>query len=145
MEQVALSWNALGGASSYNVKRSDAADGVYVAVGLFVNGTSFVDKDLKAGRTYHYRVSANVSGGETNNSDAVSATPTFGLVGYWPLDGGATVTDSSVTINPSTLIGNISTTVAHRNGGIRLGSETFVATERNFALAFGRFLVRGVD
>ena len=139
VEQVALSWNAVGGASSYNVKHSDFVTGTYVAVGLFVNSTSFVDKDLQAGRSYHYQVSANMGSSETNNSASASATPTFGLVGYWPLDGGTSVQDASTTMNQSVLVGSISSTVGHRSNAIKLGPQTFVATERNLRWLSGDF------
>ncbi len=139
LEQVGLSWNSMAGATRYNVKRSDFVTGPYVAIGLFVNGTHFVDRDLQAGRPYHYQVSANVGSSETNNSAAVSATPTFGLVGYWPLDGGTSVVDASTTTNPSLAVGPFTTTVGHRSNAVQLGPQSFVAAERNLRWLSGDF------
>ena len=139
IEQVALSWNSVAGATSYNVSRSDALTGTYVAVGLFVTRTQFVDRDLQAGRPYHYRVSANLGNSETNRSAAVSATPTFGLVGYWPMDDGANVADASVTANPSLLVGQGIRQPGHRGNAVQLGPQSFVAAERNLRWLSGDF------
>jgi hypothetical protein len=55
---IALSWTAVGGASSYVVYRGDGIDPCEMgkAIVATVNGTSFVDGGLQNGRSYSYSV-----------------------------------------------------------------------------------------
>jgi DNA/RNA endonuclease G (NUC1)/fibronectin type 3 domain-containing protein len=71
---VLLSWNAVGGATSYNVKRSTVFGGPYSTINS--PGTnSYDDTTAVNGTTYFYVVSAVGAGGEGPNSSEVSATP----------------------------------------------------------------------
>ncbi len=72
--QVALSWNASSGATSYNVKRSTTSGGPYGTIAS-PGGTSFTDTTAVNGTTYYYVVSAVNAGGESGNSTQASATP----------------------------------------------------------------------
>ncbi|HET6384205.1 MAG TPA: fibronectin type III domain-containing protein, partial [Armatimonadota bacterium] len=72
--QVALSWTASAGATSYNVKRATTSGGPYTTVGNPTT-TSCADSGLTNGAKYYYVVSAVDSGGESANSSQVSATP----------------------------------------------------------------------
>ena len=72
--QVALTWNASSGATSYNVKRATASGGPYTTVAS-PTSTSFTDAGLTNGTTYYYVVTAVNAGGESGNSSQVSATP----------------------------------------------------------------------
>ena len=72
--QVALSWSASSGATSYNVKRSTSSGGPYTTVANG-GGMSLIDTGLANGTTYFYVVSALNPGGESANSAEVSATP----------------------------------------------------------------------
>lgn len=71
--QVALSWNASAGASSYNVKRSSASGGPYALI-VSTAATSYTDDGLSNG-IYYYVVSCVGTTGESMNSVEVSATP----------------------------------------------------------------------
>jgi Glycoside hydrolase family 44 len=73
-QQVALTWNASSGATSYNVKRGSASGGPYTQIvnTTFANDT---DASLTNGTTYYYVVTAVNSVGESGNSSQVSATP----------------------------------------------------------------------
>ncbi|MGA3008415.1 MAG: malectin domain-containing carbohydrate-binding protein, partial [Opitutaceae bacterium] len=77
--QVALSWSASSGATSYNVYRSTGSNGegttAYIA-GL--TGTSYTDTGVTAGTTYYYKVAAVSSAGSSSQSAEVSAAPTGG-------------------------------------------------------------------
>jgi fibronectin type 3 domain-containing protein len=73
-QQVALSWNASTGATSYNVKRSTTTGGPYSLV-TSSTATHISDTGLTNGTTYFYVVSASNSSGEGANSAQVSATP----------------------------------------------------------------------
>jgi endo-1,4-beta-xylanase len=72
--QVALSWGASAGATSYNVKRATASGGPYATVGT-ATGTAATNTGLTNGTTYFYVVSALNAAGESPNSAPASATP----------------------------------------------------------------------
>jgi len=73
--QVALSWSALSGASSYNVKRATVSSGPYTTIASGVAAPSYSDTTVANGSTYYYVVSAANSCGASPNSTQVSATP----------------------------------------------------------------------
>jgi cellulose 1,4-beta-cellobiosidase len=72
--QVALIWSAASGASSYNVKRATVSGGPYTTIAN-PTSTSYTDSGLTNGTTYFYVVTAVNSGGESENSSQVNATP----------------------------------------------------------------------
>ncbi|MEO7714631.1 MAG: hypothetical protein ABIY70_00395 [Capsulimonas sp.] len=72
--QVSLSWNAVPGATSYSVKRSNVTGGPYTTVAAGLTSTSYVNTGLGDGTTYYYVVSATNSTGEGANSYQASAT-----------------------------------------------------------------------
>jgi TatA/E family protein of Tat protein translocase len=71
--QVALSWNASPGASTYNVKRSGTSGGPYALIASTA-ATSYVDEGLASG-SYFYVVTTASASGESANSVEVSGTP----------------------------------------------------------------------
>ena len=72
--QVALTWTASSGATSYNVKRSTTSGGETTITN--VTGVNYTDTQVVNGTTYYYKVSATNAYGESANSTEVSATPT---------------------------------------------------------------------
>jgi len=72
--QVALTWTASSGATSYKVKRSTTNGGAYTQVGTSATA-SYTDLSVVNGTTYYYVVTANNTGGESGNSNQASATP----------------------------------------------------------------------
>lgn len=74
--KVTLSWDAVIGATGYNIKRSTTAGGSYATIASNVPGTSYVDNDVANGTTYYYVVTAITADGESANSNEASATPT---------------------------------------------------------------------
>ena len=71
---VQLAWNAVSGATSYNVKRGTTTGGPYTTINS--PGTnSYDDTSAVNGTTYFYVVSAVGAGGEGANSSEASATP----------------------------------------------------------------------
>ncbi|MES2923293.1 MAG: LamG-like jellyroll fold domain-containing protein [Verrucomicrobiota bacterium] len=64
---VGLTWNAVAGATSYNVKRSTISGGPYVTIATGVVATNFTDT-VAATTGYYYVVSAVVGGLESLNS-----------------------------------------------------------------------------
>ncbi|HUI50297.1 MAG TPA: twin-arginine translocase TatA/TatE family subunit [Terriglobales bacterium] len=71
--QVALSWSASAGASTYNVKRSGSSGGPYALI-VSTASTSYTDEGLASG-SYYYVVSGVGVNGESMNSVEVTGTP----------------------------------------------------------------------
>ncbi len=87
--QVALTWNAVPGATGYNVKRSLTTGGPYANQSANQPGTGFTNTGLINGTTYYYVVTALSAAGESLLSNQVALTPSAGPVGG---GGGLTVT-----------------------------------------------------
>jgi len=77
--QVSFTWNASGGATSYNLKRATTAGGPYTIIGSSTI-SSFTNTGLTNGARYFYVVSALNSAGESANSAEVNATPTAPVI-----------------------------------------------------------------
>jgi endoglucanase len=92
--QVALTWTASTGATSYTVKRATTSGGTYTNVATGVTSTSYTNTGLTNGTTYYYVVSAVNSAGSSANSSQASATPQ------------ATVTIPAAPTNLSGIAGN---------------------------------------
>jgi xyloglucan-specific exo-beta-1,4-glucanase len=73
--QVALSWAASSGATSYNVLRSTVSGSGYATVTTGVATTSYTNTGLTNGTAYYFVVQAVSSGGTSGNSNQASATP----------------------------------------------------------------------
>ncbi|MGA9669080.1 MAG: glycoside hydrolase family 44 protein [Terracidiphilus sp.] len=99
---VTLTWNAGGGATSYDVQRGAASGGPFTKIGTVTNPapTSYTDTGLTNGTTYYYVVSGTNSVGTSPNSAPVAATPlvppTF---------------NSSATASPNPVTQNVGTTI----------------------------------
>jgi autotransporter-associated beta strand protein len=65
---ITLQWDAVPGASSYAVKRSNSPGGPYTTLFSHVTGTRFLDSLATAGSTWHYVVSSSNAAGESANS-----------------------------------------------------------------------------
>jgi polygalacturonase len=71
---VDLSWNAVGGATNYNLKRGTVS-GVYSTVVSGLTRTNYVDTNVTNAVTYYYVVTAAGAGGESTNSAEASTAP----------------------------------------------------------------------
>ena len=73
--QINLRWNAVGGATNYNLKRGTVNGGPYPTVfgGLVL--TNYADAAVTNAVVYYYVVSALAVGGESTNSLPVAAVP----------------------------------------------------------------------
>jgi hypothetical protein len=70
---VSLRWNAVAGATSYNVKRHTGGNFNTIATGITT--PSYQDNNLVNGTTYFYVVTAVNANGESNISNTVQVTP----------------------------------------------------------------------
>jgi fibronectin type 3 domain-containing protein len=86
--QVALTWSASTGATSYQVKRSTTSGSGYSTVGS-PTATNYTDTSVTNGTTYYYVVAAMNSAGESANSSQVSVTPA------------APTANVTITVNPA--------------------------------------------
>ena len=69
--QIALSWTATAGASSYRIYRGESS-GVYTQVASNITGTSYTDTSIANGTQYYYVIRA-YNGIESPNSNEVTA------------------------------------------------------------------------
>jgi hypothetical protein len=110
--QVALSWNAVPGAGSYNVKRATSSGGPYVPVAAGVATANFTDPGLLNNAIYYYVVSAVNAAGESDNSVEVAALPGGqavncggGIAGWFGADFGFSGGNTSSTTSTIDLSG----------------------------------------
>lgn len=78
--QVALTWNAVNGATSYNVKRATVSGGPYTTVSSPTSAT-YTDTSVTNGTTYYYVVTAVNAQGESAASNEARAKPNTYNVG----------------------------------------------------------------
>ena len=105
--QVDLRWNAVSGATGYNVKRSTSNGGPYSPIPTNAPAPYYADTAVTNGTTYYYVVSAVSAGGESANSTQVSARPVRGSgfnawsaddIGSPTLSGSATYQSGTYTV-----------------------------------------------
>jgi len=72
--QINLKWNAVNGATTYNLKRGTVG-GVYPAVVGGLTATNYADANVTNAVNYFYVVSAVGAGGESSNSFSVMVAP----------------------------------------------------------------------
>jgi fibronectin type 3 domain-containing protein len=94
---VNLQWNAVSGATNYNVKRSMSSGGYFTTIAT-VSGAAYTNAGLTNGLTYYYEVAAVGGGGSSANSGFVSATP----VGPPPVPTGLTAVGGEDALVPLT-------------------------------------------
>lgn len=73
-QQVALTWNASAGATSYPLSRATTSGGPYSSLAT-ANTSSYTDTTVTNGTAYFYVVAAANSFGKSANSTEVAATP----------------------------------------------------------------------
>lgn len=72
---VELNWNASGGTTAYNVKRSATSSGYFTTIATVSGATTYTDTGLTNGLAYFYKVAAVGGGGPSSDSAAVAAIP----------------------------------------------------------------------
>ncbi len=84
--EVVLTWGMAARATSYHVKRANAAGGPYTTIASIPSQTTYTDTGLTNGSTYYYVVSGSNPRGESGNSGEVSARPDW--IRNWKLECG---------------------------------------------------------
>ena len=79
--RIALTWQTVPEATSYNVKRAETSDGPYITIASRIAAASYADTAVANGTTYYYVVSAINASGESANSNEAYATPQLTLPG----------------------------------------------------------------
>ena len=144
--QVALTWTASSGATSYTVLRATVSGGPYTSVATGVTTTSFTNTGLSNGTTYFFVVRAVNGAGTSGNSNQASATPTAGTMVppaptnltatagnaqvalAWTASSGATsytVLRATVSGGPYTSVATGLTTTSFTNTGLSNGTTYF--------------------
>nr|WP_241266613.1 alginate lyase family protein [Streptomyces scabichelini] len=80
-DSVTVSWLPSAWASSYTVQRSTKPEGPYELIASGVDKATYRDRDVRAGRTYYYSVTATNSQGKSGSSGRTAATA--GLPAPW--------------------------------------------------------------
>ena len=97
--QVALTWAAGSGATSYNVYRGTTAGGESTtAVATGVTSTSYTNTGLTNGTAYFYKVKSVNASGTSAYSNEASATPSAGSVPATPTGLAATAGNTQVAL-----------------------------------------------
>jgi hypothetical protein len=90
---VKLTWNAMTGATGYNIKRSVNNGGPYKTIATGITETNYTDTHTASGRQYYYVINAVTGDGETlDSAEAVLHFPgltgtTIGTEGSWSNSG----------------------------------------------------------
>jgi hypothetical protein len=129
--QVTLSWNAVAGAISYNVKYGTINGGPYGAT-VNVVGTTKTITLLTNGTPYYFIVTALNGGGEGGNSSQATATPvqatsgtTIDLSGGFAGQGGQLQINGNGNINGNDLV--------LTNGGTSQATSAYFKAQQNIA------------
>jgi len=127
---VTLTWNAGGGATSYNVQRGASSTGTFSNIGTVTSPapTTFTNTGLTNGTTYYYQVSGTNSAGTGPDSAPLAATPLVPPT----FTSSATASPNPVTQNAST---TISATVKCTANSLSNGTVQVVALDPNGAVA----------
>ena len=128
--QVALSWSAAVGATSYNVKRATSPGGSYTTL-YSGSATSYSDTTGTPGMTYYYIVTAVDAGGESVASNPIAQFANGSAPrAYLRLDesSGSTASDSSGNGWNGTLVGGSTWAAGKINNAVSLSGTTNYAS-----------------
>ena len=91
--RIALSWNAVSGATGYTIRRSGGGGGPYTELAAGISATTYENTGLGDGETWYYTVAANHLSGAGAASEPVSAT-TYTTLQNWRLANFDTIADA---------------------------------------------------
>jgi hypothetical protein len=128
---IQVSWNAVSGAASYNVYRSDSTAGTYTSIGTTTN-SPYNDTGVTPGDNYYYKVSAFTSGNvEGDLSGYVTgriptqtkAIEEFGFVDFLSVNGTINGNNISVTVPNIVNLTTLVPTIKHNGKSISPASD----------------------
>ncbi|MEH7306775.1 family 16 glycoside hydrolase [Neobacillus drentensis] len=93
-----LSWDAVDGASGYNLYRASNAAGPYDLVQTNVKGTTVTDKGLDSSSTYNYKIAAIGQDGQSDLSESIKCT-TSDAVSNTSILSVSGITDTAATLS----------------------------------------------
>jgi autotransporter-associated beta strand protein len=97
---VALSWNAVAGATSYTLQRATSPGGPFTTLASGIGGTSRSDTTALNGNAYFYQLTALNAGYESEPSSIATATPSASIDAPTGLAGAPVSTGANLTWNP---------------------------------------------
>lgn len=116
-----LTWEAIEGATSYNVKRSSVSGGPYTEVATGVELASYVDTDVVEGYVWFYIVSAQIGETESLESAEAKSSPPLLYASFgFDASSGTSVVDSSSSAWEGTLAGSASWSSGRNGNAVRL-------------------------
>lgn len=77
ISQVKLTWNSVGGVTSYNIRRANSSGGTYYIVASGISGTNYSDTTITNGANFYYVVTGVNAYGESGLSNEASAAVPF--------------------------------------------------------------------
>ena len=113
---VTLSWNAVAGTTVYKVYQAETPGGPYTQLSAGETRTSYTATGLTNGKTYYFVVKAGNAGGDSENSNEVSATPMV-LPPHPPAGLTAMAGNGSVTLNWNPVTGATGYKIYQSSGG----------------------------
>ncbi|HZS53706.1 MAG TPA: family 78 glycoside hydrolase catalytic domain [Bryobacteraceae bacterium] len=113
--QIALSWNAIGGAMGYIVKRADINSGPFAQIAV-VTSTNYVDTTTLPGRSYYYELDSLNSVGNSADSLIVGAT-TYSSAENWRYSHFGVTTNTGAAADSADPDGDGMTNVQERIAG----------------------------
>ncbi len=122
-DQVSLTWAAVSGATSYDVKRAAESGGPYTAIASLPD-TTFSDANLTNDEVHYYVVSAENAYGTSGNSVEVKSSVS-GKMNYWKFDEtSGTLAEDSWANSDGTLLSGASWTSGMVNNGVYLDGSS---------------------
>jgi polygalacturonase/pectin methylesterase-like acyl-CoA thioesterase/fibronectin type 3 domain-containing protein len=107
--QVTLQWDAVQGADTYDLQRSDNGGASYTMIAPGLTTTTYTDAGLADGTNYQYVVQSKSAGGATGNSSALPIAPVSPLAS--PTGLAAAAGNSKVDLTWNSVAGATSYTV----------------------------------
>jgi len=128
---IQVLWNAVSGASSYKVYRSDSTAGIYTSIGTTIN-SPYNDIGVTPGDNYYYKVSSLTSGNDEGDLSGyvvgriptqTKAIETFGFVDFPSVNGTINGTNIRVTVPNIVNLTTLVPTIKHNGKSISPASD----------------------
>jgi beta-xylosidase len=140
LPQVSLTWTAVSGATSYNVKRATVSGGPYTNIATGVVAASYLDT-VTAGSKYYYVVSAVTGGVESLNSAEASPATLRAYLAFNE-SSGTTAADSTGNGWTGTLVNSPSWVAGKYNNAVDLsGTSQYVTLPTGVVNGLSNFTI----